>query len=131
MRGFTRNVAVVVLGMGRWAWAEFDTDLKAVIEPAVPRATDPITIHVSRTDGWPVRVVDSQFSKRGNELELGFTLQSLPLPVVVHWKFDKEIGVLPEGPYELLTTIRYTDSTFTETARTSFTVVPEPGGGWR
>jgi len=129
MRGFTRNVAVLVLvlGMGRSAGVAAIHDLQVVVEPAAPTTADPIAFLTSGVgSSGPVEMESWMYSRTGNELKLELRLTLGLLDVMTPWEHRAEIGLLPAGWYDLTTTA-LGNGELAATAETRFQVVPEPG----
>ena len=100
------------------------------IDPPAPTIADPIVIHVSgQAPSGPVEELAAQFAKLDHELRLDLSMRLGFLTVITPWSWSEPIGMLPAGDYELVTSVDAGDPGYNPTARTKFTVVPEPGGG--
>ena len=75
----------------------------------------------------PVTVLGSNFAANGNQLTLDMDVRLGALTVLTDWSFQRDIGTLPPGEYDL--TVRaLAGGNLAGIEQIRFAVVPEPTG---
>ncbi len=99
---------------------------EVAISPSEPSISDIITINIWGVERQgPVDIESYHYEKQENALLLDINLKLGFLFMVSGWSFQKEIGSLPIGTYNL--TVRTFEGTINaDTHLVSFEVVPEP-----
>jgi len=116
----------VCLAMGTMTAQAVITDVSVL--PENPTDIDLISILVTGEEGsGGVTITDAIFTLDDDLLTLDISLDIGNILIVTPWDYTYDIGLLPEGIYDLtVNSLVPVDPTLNDTFMTAFEVVPEP-----